>query len=76
MRNRREDAQLDAAVHDAVLRHTGVVEPDEPTAYSHAYWMANFRIRSEGEFTPAERREIRALLGLGPFAAAPTDDAA
>lgn len=64
---RADDARLDAIIHDSVLRAAGVIEPDEPTAVSHALWLDRWRERSEGEFAAEERRAIRAHLGLGPF---------
>lgn len=63
----RHDARLDAIIHDQALRDLGVLEPDEPTAVSHAVWMDTYRQRARGEFTPKEREQIRALLCLGPF---------
>ena len=65
MRNRVADAHLDALIHETILRDTGVLEPDEPTAFSHATYMAAWRKRMYGEFTPQERCDIRMLLGLG-----------
>lgn len=67
MNGRRDDARFDAAIHDRILRDTGVVEEDEPTEYSHWAYMQSFHERAEGEFTRSERREIRVRLGLGPF---------
>ena len=65
---RSEDARFDAMVEDWTLRETGVVEPDEPTAYSHWAWTQQYEKAAQGEFSPAEREAIRARLGLGPFA--------
>lgn len=58
------DAELDAIWHDAHLRDLGVIEDDEPTAVSHALWMAAYRERACGEFTAEERHRIRLALGL------------
>jgi hypothetical protein len=65
----KDDARLDAMIHDATLRHLGIVEPDEPTPWSHRRWMEQYAERARGEFSPAEREQIRAHLGLGPFGA-------
>jgi hypothetical protein len=61
------DAELDAAIADHELRAAGVIEDDEPSAYSHHAYMQRFRRAAGGDFTPQERMEIRAHLGLGPF---------
>ena len=63
----RDDARFDAHIHDAILRDTGVVEDDEPTAYSHWAWTEAYLKSARGEFTWQEREQIRAHLGLGPF---------
>lgn len=62
--SRRDDARFDAMIHESILRGTGVLEPDEPTEYSHAVYMENWRKRLYGDFTAAERGEIRRRLGL------------
>lgn len=70
-RYRTDDLRFDAAMEDAVLRDAGVIEDDEPTEYSHYAYMEHFERQATGDFTPAERMEIRASLGLGPFGASP-----
>lgn len=65
---RQDDARRDALIHDVTLRHLGILEPDEPTAASHAAWMERYAREARGEFTAEEREVIRATLGLGPFA--------
>lgn len=66
-RYRNDDARLDALIEDMVLREAGVIEGDQPTEYSHYVAMAQFEQEATGEFTPSERMEIRAALGLDPF---------
>jgi hypothetical protein len=61
------DAMFDAAAEDWTLREHGVIEDDQPTDYSHRVWMAQWETQMYGAFTPEERGEIRAALGLGPF---------
>jgi hypothetical protein len=65
-----EEAVFDAAVSDCELRAAGVIEDDEPSAYSHYAWMYRFEERARGDFTPGEREQIRAHLGIAPFDAA------
>lgn len=54
---RREQRLVDA----------GLLDPNEPTEYAHRMYLE----KSEGEFTPWERAQIRLLLGMAPF---DTDD--
>jgi hypothetical protein len=65
---RTEDARLDAAIEDWTLREAGVIEPDQPTAYSDYMYRKKWNEQAFGEFTPEERAVIRANIGLGPFA--------
>lgn len=60
MTYRTEDARLDAAIEDMLLRDLGVIEDDQPTEYSHHVHQEAVR----AEFTPAERVSIRVALGL------------
>lgn len=62
------DARLDALIQEDIQRSTGVLEPDQPTEYSHMVAMEKYRHESSGEFTARERHDIRLALGLGPFA--------
>ena len=64
---RTADDRLDAMIEDMVLRELGVIEPDQPTEYSHFASMEDYEHRASGEFTADERREIRQRLGVGPF---------
>lgn len=52
------DARLDAEIEEWTLREVGLIEPDQPTAISHARYVE----RMEAEFTPIERRIIRAMV--------------
>jgi hypothetical protein len=65
---RDEEARFDAMVEDWTLREVGVIEDDEPTAYSHHVHMQAFHERATGDFTREERATVRAQLGLGPWA--------
>ena len=64
---RTEAERFDAMIADSEMRAAGVIEDDEPTEYSHDAWMRSYYERMRGEFTPAEREQIRAALGLGLF---------
>ena len=57
---RGEDALLEAAIREFIERESGVLEPDQPTAYSHE----RHKERQRAEFTPKERAFIRFTLGL------------
>jgi hypothetical protein len=72
LRYRTDDARFDAACEDANLRELGVIEDDQPTEYSHYAYMERFEREATGDFTPAERIEIRTALGLGPFGSDPS----
>lgn len=67
-RYRTDDDRLDAMIQDTVLRGAGIVEDDEPSEYSHYAHMERLEREATGDFTGAERMEIRAALGIGPFA--------
>lgn len=69
---RNEEARWDAFIEDWTLRELGVIEPDQPTEYSHYAWMQQYEKAARGDFTPEEREKIRAHLGLGPFAPEPS----
>lgn len=64
---RTDEARQDAMIEDFTLRSLGVIEDDEPTAYSHDAWMRRWDGQVFGDFTPEERAAVRAHLGLGPF---------
>ena len=51
---------FDQRWHLALLEDLGLLEPDEPTIAAHEDHIE----RMESEFTPLERRLIRADLGL------------
>ncbi len=59
---------MDARIADDELRTAGVIEPDEPTEYSHDAYMRGLQTAATQEFTATERAVIRAHLGLEPFA--------
>ena len=56
----RDDVTLELAIEDHVLRNLGLLDPDQPTRWSHLQYQQ----RLHAEFTPSERALIRlALLG-------------
>ena len=54
------DPTEDARWHEMLLRDLGVIDPDQPTVFSHLDYVR----RMESDFTPQERRMIRALLHI------------
>ncbi len=73
---RTQDARLETAIAyevDQLWRLEGFIEPDEPTDASHRGYMASWNRQARGEFSAAERQEIRARLGMVPFVAPPEE---
>ena len=61
-----DDAMLEATWARWQVEHSGVLDPDQPTEWSHREYVQ----RVEAELTPQERRRIRYLLR---FIEEPTD---
>ena len=55
-----DDAALECFIEDYMLRSLGLLDPDQPTRWSHL----EYRRRMQADFTPTERSLIRESLGL------------
>ena len=64
---RTDDLRLDALIEDWTLREHGVIEDDQPTAYSDYAYRKAYNEKAFGEFSERERGAIRQALGLEPF---------